>query len=564
MLKTTRVFPHVLRWAAAFGLLAACLLQVRAARAYQIASVVSDGCHERITTAALRRIRGELSAAAPLAPNRNERALIDDLEFKLPHDMQDLGAASLLVGVRDNDVKGRHAGDLRELALVHGDPANQREHCLRAPADDGPRGSELALADCRAFIRERVEQALSGLDAQGNPDPQKRTSLRVWLALRHGVDASLPTYYVRMGQALHALEDSFTHTYRSADGLRVTVVLNWVDDVKERLREPRDGPPHAGELDYCKDLDELRTRNRELATDAAEALLRATLAPNMSTAQKLAAVDQVLDAYLTYEPGCSEENDWCDAPEREYGNGKRLGCAVTHGASEGSLLFWTLAGLVLGVRRSRHRARKGALLSTALVLAVTSGAALYATPALAQARGEDKKGTPTEEKPIHDEWTKNFGGYAGLSGSFDYSALGLALAARYRFSERWWAGADAEWNPWITTPWLSNNSAGFRGGVFNAYGTVIFRTPLAHDKFNIRTAANLGASTLLIDLYGAPRGSTGLYLAIQPLALEWKMSRFPYLIVSPLGIAVPVPQLNGVPFAYAQYRITVGIEIFPD
>ena len=51
------------------------------ARAYQIASGVSDGCHESITAEALRRVRRELEAAAPLPPDRNERALIDDLEF---------------------------------------------------------------------------------------------------------------------------------------------------------------------------------------------------------------------------------------------------------------------------------------------------------------------------------------------------------------------------------------------------------------------------------------------------------------------------------------------------
>ena len=48
-----------------------------------------------------------------------------------------------------------------------------------------------------------------------------------------------------------------------------------------------------------------------------------------------------------------------------------------------------------------------------------------------------------------------------------------------------------------------------RAGVFNAYGTVILRVPLSYERFNLRTTANLGMSRLLIDLYGAPKGSTG-------------------------------------------------------
>src|SRR3954465_4601887 len=251
----------------------------RVARAYTIASAVSGGCHERITGDALRVVRQELAAAAPLAADRNEQALIDDVEFPVPADLNDLGGATLLIGVRDNDLKGRQSNDVSELALVHGDPQLQREHCLRSTDDDEPDGSARAIESCRAFILERIGEALAGLDASGNPDPANRTVLPLHLALRHSVDAPLPTYYVRIGQAIHAVEDSFTHAYRSADGMQISVVLNWVDGANGQLVPATDGPPHASELDGCDDPDDLRRRRRLLATEAAAEILRATLDP---------------------------------------------------------------------------------------------------------------------------------------------------------------------------------------------------------------------------------------------------------------------------------------------
>ena len=197
----------------------------------------------KITTDALRAVRLELASAAPLAADRNDQALIDDVEFTPADDMADLGGTTLLLAVRDNDLKGRHATDVSQLALVHGDPAAQREHCLRGPDDKEPGGSATAVLACRTFIRDRIAEALAGLDASGAPDPANRTSLRIYLALRHQVDAPLPTYYVRVGQALHTVEDSFTHAYRSPDGMQITVALDWIDEANGHLVERATGLP---------------------------------------------------------------------------------------------------------------------------------------------------------------------------------------------------------------------------------------------------------------------------------------------------------------------------------
>ena len=193
--------------------------------------------------------------------------------------MRDLGGAALMVSVRDNDLKGRSSSDLTELAEVHGNPDNQDEHCLRSRTQDEPGGSEAAVNDCRTFIRGRVVEALDGLDAAGGPDPAIRAALPMYLALRGKIDVSLPVYYLRIGQAIHAVEDSFTHTYRTADGMKITAVMNWVDVANGTHQESRDGPAHATKMDVCNDPDALRTLRRKLATEASVALLRATLDP---------------------------------------------------------------------------------------------------------------------------------------------------------------------------------------------------------------------------------------------------------------------------------------------
>jgi hypothetical protein len=100
-------------------------------------------------------------------------------------------------------------------------------------------------------------------------------------------------------------------------------------------------------------------------------------------------------------------------------------------------------------------------------------------------------------------------------------------------------------------------------GSFNGYATLIRRFPLRFESVNLRTTAHLGTSVLLMDLYGAPRGSTGIFMGIAPLGIEWKVSRALYVIIDPINLAVAAPQLAATPFVYQQYRFTIGIELAP-
>ena len=546
----------------------------RSADAYTISTIVTAGCHEKVTTDALRAVRLDpltAATAAPLPADRNDQALIDDLEFSPASDMSDLGGATLLVSVRDNDLKGRDSMDLSQLPLVHGDPGAQPEHCLRGANRQEPGGSEAAVNDCRAFILKRVGEALDGLDATGTPDPTNRTSLPLYLALRHGVNASLPTYYVRIGQAIHAVEDSFTHTYRTPDGMQITVVLDWVDEANGNLVEATDGPPHSSEMDRCDDPDDLRLQKRELATAAATAVLRATLDPSQTNDQKMAAVGVILDQYLTYSPGCTFDNNWCDAPEHKLGNASLLGCSVGGpGSRSAAAGLAVLLGLLALLRRARRRRRAMVgmtLLFIASLLPSRAFAQAEASPAGSEApatAAEEKHSppppvtTPVKEPGPKDPSKMALGAYLGGSGSYTYAAAAATLGARLRFSKHWTFGLDAEWNPWIAI----NGRTAVRAGSFNGYGTVILRLPLAYEQFNLRTTANLGFSRLLIDLYGAPKGSTGIYAGLSPLGLEWKVSRLLFVIINPLNFAMPAPQLSGVPLSYSQYRVTIGLEIY--
>jgi hypothetical protein len=590
----------------------------RTARAYTVSNALLEGCHEGISAQALRDVRTELSTAPPLPADENDQALIDDVEFVPDPDMRDLGGTTFLLGVRDNDLQGEGGDDLSVLEVVASDPTTQNAHCLRAADQDEPGGTQASIDACRAFIIAHVTDALTGLDTNGMPDPTLRTPLTVTLALRGQVTAPLPTYYVRMGQAIHAVEDSFTHTYRTADEMQITVALNWIDQVNGTLVESRDGPAHSRALDNCDDLDPIRTKRHQLAVAASTAILRATLDPTQTTAQKLASVNTVLDTYLGYSPGCTYANAWCDAPEAVYKDPSGCACGIGGGTGGFAGMSCGLALVLLGLARRgrRHRTLLAPMMGTGLALLVIAGPARAdaepssqasapaptplapATPATpgattttsvlpAGTRGAppivehtvttpqtttttvtgpttpDAHGpppptlVPMKEPGPRDPTALAFGGYLGGSASIDKASLAGTVGARLRVSKHWAFGIDGEWNPWIAYV-----STAVRSGTFNLYGTAMVRFPLAYEKFNLRISASLGTSYLLMNLYGAPAGSVGLYVGGCPLGLEWKLSRRFYFIINPVNIAVPMPQLRGIPLIYQEYRTNIGLEVY--
>ena len=446
--------------------------------AYTISSVLTPGCHEDMTTEVLRAVRLDVPGAAPLPLTADEQALVDDVQFNTAADMRDLGAITLLVSVRDNDLKGRSSDDLTELAEVHGNPDNQDEHCLRSRSQDEPGGSEAAVVSCRTFIRGRVAEALDGLDASGVPDPAVRTALPLHLALRGNVDALLPTFYVRIGQAIHGVEDSFTHAYRTADGMRITAVMNWVDKADGKYDEARDGPAHATKMDSCDDSDALVTTRRKLATEASTAVLRAALDPLQTKAEKMATIDRILDTYVSHEPGCTFANGWCSAPEAQYKDAGStfLGCS----SGGGGLLGVAGALLAIGLLFRRRHVSTGTLVMLlvggAIVLAASGARAQEPVPpkpaVAAEAEVTDKHvppppvTVPVPQPGPADPSEMAWGGYVGISGSIDKPAAAIQLGVRLRLSTHWTVGLDVESNPWIAlngpTPIRAGNAERLR------------------------------------------------------------------------------------------------------
>jgi hypothetical protein len=514
-----------------------------AARAYTFESPISRGCHEEITTRALRTTRLE-GLSPTLAPDAEERALIDDVPFHVEPDLRDLAGTTLLLAVRDNDLDGKGISDLDSLAAIHGDPATQEKHCLRAPGDDGDGGSAAALARCRAFIRARAIEALDGLDVAGLPRADRRVALPVTLAMRGAVSPTLPLYWVRIGQAAHALQDSFTHTYRTADAYQVTVVLNWIDDVDGVLDERRDGPPHLSAMDRCAQQDDLRALRERRAEDATTELLRATLGP-ADRGTKLAAIDAVLDRYAGFAPGCSFDDHWCDAKEPVLAESQ--GCAaggagIAGGAGAGVL---TALGLIAALAVVRRRRRGGArALAGSGVLA---GLLVAASPA----RAEVQSASEAERYGTRSR----LGVVAAAGGAVDHAALAVSLGGRYRVHDAWLVGLDAEWNPWAS--FVTDR---VRPGALNVYATAVRRWPMLADRVDLRTTAHLGVSRILFDLYGVPQGTTGLFVGVSFLGLELRTSRSTSVLIEPAHVMVPIPQLHGAPYAYVQYRFTVGLQ----
>jgi hypothetical protein len=514
------------------------------ARAYTFESPLSDGCHELITIDALRAVRERSDAARPLPASKRDQLWIEDLPVELPHDARDLGAASLVAGVRHNDLKGAESFELAELVHVHGDPSAQREHCMRAPEHDEPRGTQQALQACRQYILERFEVAVSeGFDAAGEVDQEARTELAIDLDFAGKQRVPMPTAYVEIGSALHALQDSFSHAIRSEDGRRVRVLLNWVDLAHERLEPARDGPAHRGALDECHGIDTLRRARLARAVEASSALLDAAFRTALSPSEKLTQARSVLDAYLSFEPGCDGGNGFCDAPELRYDIAEG-GCAVMQSGagSRHARLLGVLGAMLLIALAVRARRTRSTAIALILIGLATARTAAQASDAASEA--------PAAALP------SAFALRGALSASIDEAGAALTGGARYRLSPHSLVGLDAEWNPWA-----SLETGRVRLGALNVYATLVLRVPVS-DVVALRVTGHAGISTLLFDMYGASSGSTGPYLGISLLGLEVSLSRTLMLVIDPADVAIAIPHVTGIPFVRRQYRATVGIELW--
>lgn len=506
------------------------LARPKAAHAYTFESLLYDGCHERITQEGLRRVRSERGMEWK-EPRGEDDALIDDLPFRVDGDLRDFGTASLLLAVREVDLNGRDPTEFFELAELHGTPSEQVMHCLRNPEDDGDEGARAALARCRAHIANEFRLALASRNSELRPTRAVSYALPTALGTRGKTRVEIPRSYYHLGRALHALQDSFTHTYRSYDGKEVHTVLNWVDRVHPQYSATRDGPEHRFRLDACDDGTERRRNRRLAATDASAELLRAWELPD---AEANASLTRSLDVYLAMGPSCSVAPDDCVSEDDPDTTGS--GCRASSGGSSWSAGALGLLMAAVFFRRSRRGGRRGRMLLPSLTALLVAGAVC----------GE-------REARADDSVASRLGASVAFSASLDRPAFAGALGFRIRANDHWVFGLDSEWNPWI-----SLQRTELRTGVLNQSVVSILRFDLG--PVALRGTVRLGASVLLYDLYGAPAGSVGPYLGVSLLGLEVPLgNRFRFL-VDPADVAVAVPSLHGAPLVHRQYRLTVGLQ----
>jgi uncharacterized protein (TIGR03382 family) len=314
-------------------------------------------------------------------------------------------------------------------------------------------------------------------------------------------------------------------------------------------------------------------------------LLSVALDPSMAPEAKIAAFEALTLTYLSYQPGCTIENHYCNAPEPAVVDPS--GCdAAGHGGMSWMVALCIAAALVLR-RRCRADARSVAFAVAVFCLVATArqshaqtppaesapapaASAAPAVPVVPQEPGDvvdvqkgkepgREEATPTVEDITKVRQDKRLGSPLGvtamLGGSFVHGAATATVGARYRLCEKWLVGADMEWNPWFTSAPLSA-----KAGVASAYLTLVRRFPMKFDRVNLRSSVHLGASTLLFDVNGAPKYSVGPFGAFTPLGIDYDLGNAMRLVIDPVEIAIPVPHVGLIPLYYEQFRLMFGIQ----
>jgi hypothetical protein len=525
-------------------------LYAASAGAWQIEDPIHQPCHERISQAALTR-SGYVRTPSPL--KGNDARLRDHLEFDASRYDANIYALSLVLGVRNADTHGGADFSFGNNANAANADDDQRAHCLRSKSQDGPQGDTAAIADCQATIEALYWQAIGTLDADGQVSPDTRTDATVATEFQGSVSYPLSGFYYFAGRAIHAVQDSFTHSFRSPDGHRIRHVFNWSEQVSCTLDEGRDGHGHETVLDDCKEGDPSEAERFELATQASAELLSALGEPG-SHAERAERIAAFLESWMSYEPDCTLQNHYCESPVYDWlKHSNRSDQDICDGPlscqssvpsrgplapSSGLLLVTsTLALTALGLRRRRFAA---ALLGGALLLSsapARADEAESADPPLP--RAARKVGGPRLE--------------ARASLSVDNPAYAFGLAGLYGF-KRADVGVFAELNPWYSIERRRMSLGATNFGVLGHY-----LHPLRRDLV-LRFGLGVGLSMLNADMLGVNAGNLGVFLNVRAMGLIWEFADGVALTVDPLDIALPAPGLTGWPILFTQHRTSLGLQ----
>ncbi len=520
-------------------------------------------CHQGITTDALVAGLWPLGAAAP--PLSHDFVLLEnELSIDVAPRVDSEWSVGALLGNEYEDVGPYDVGDVNALAEYAARPEAQPSHCLRGSADDDSAGDVSALAACKADILDQLSTALGDGDT---PDLTVTEPVRLHLVFRGDADIPLTRFSFHLGRATHALQDSFSHTFRSPDKHQVRSVLNWVDWLKGSggYVVARDGFHHLYALDQCDGSTAGGLDRRAAAVEATSELIAAVADDEGGRAGRLARAAAVVDSWFGIDETCTADNHWCDAPEQ---NLSIAGCALAPGQSRGGVLTTlVVAALIAGTRRRRRLRPPPACAAAFLVgaLVLTAGATARAADAPAPGGGDGQaegshaevkgglvaKARPEEQRALV---ARRFGVLAGAGISIDNAGYQLIVGLRYDLTRRITVGASVEYSPWISIETRRTTR-----GTTNAYAVGIYRWDV-RDYLELRLTLAAGVSVLAFDTWAAQSGSVGPYFAISPLGVGIRMSGHLRLLIDPGEFAVEIPQTTGIPFIYREHRFTVAVQ----
>lgn len=555
------------------------------AAAWLIEDPLHVNCHERLSQAALTAAG---YTGTPPEPTEDERLLLNSVDFSLEQYDDNPWAWALILGARYPDLHGAPSFDFDDLSRVHNGLADQSEHCLRSELQDGAAGSAEAVVACRNFIASMYWEAAGAVDAAGNVDPSVQTSATVNFVYSGRVGWPVSQYYFAAGRALHAIQDGFTHTYRDPDNWGVIqTVFNWSDQVSCTLDEDTDGHGHEGVLDDC-DGEWASTDARFEATAEASADFLAILKEPGDHATREQRLQDFLDEWFVFQPGCELANNYCENPDQAaLVSSPESDIAICDGCSSTSSrplahAWWFFLGLgLLGLRRApRAAALAGALLLGAPALAqgtpapppaadpgtvptdAPSTSAPEATPPdvgppPAASPAAVPAAAPVAEAPTPPPASSSpkRSGYRTelrTSVSVQNPALAIGVGAGWRWT-RFDVGAFAEVNPWF-----SFERSRLHLGSTNVGAFLHYLHPIS-DNAELRFGLGGGAAILNESLAGSPAGKIGPYLNLRLLgfAYHWEDVAF---TVDGFDLALPVPQMVGWPVLHAQHRMSVGVQ----
>ena len=544
------------------------------AGAFSTESSVRDGCHEAMTVAAIRA-SGWPNGEVPPDLTEIDRRVIDDSEFEVGGDVYDPWSLAMLLGNRHVDLRGNERTDFVALSVEAARPSRQREHCLRMPEHDGEQGNVAAIEACKGFILEQIDLAIG---SSNTIDLNVREAHEIVLDFGGPYAVELPRYAFRMGMALHAVQDGFSHMLRTEDGMRVVHVLNYTEFVDEgyEYSEARDGLEHQSHLDQCGEgIPQHQQQRVDNAAQASAELLAAVNDPTGGRDGRLARASEVLDRWFTFEPGCTIDNSYCNPEALEDWTGT---CSA-QGTRPSGDAWWAMlpfAGVVLLLARRRlGRSAVAATLALGLAMTLGTGVAHADGPngdaediAAAHERDEVVVGSGPEEGELEvverrtvdggdggDPVNRGFGLRLGLAGSIDNAGAAVTLGVRVDVLDWLTLGIDGEYNPWFSV-----ETGGTAPGTGNLYLTGIGTWGVI-GPVELRTSLHAGVSMLLWDMVGADKYTVGPFLGITPLGVAFRVSRELRITLDPGGFFVSMAQRQGVPLIYQQHRFGIGARV---